>query len=301
MLIGRRNVEGGGRQDTFHNDRVPRCGRHPRRNLRELGLRRERAVLEGELRGPHAEPLRSGAQSARDRRQSSTRIRPARPSVRSRSAARSSTARIRTACRTTSSISRNPPTQAALDYLQAPTISIGPDRPGDLHRHRHGRPGRNRAAEPLRGRGPSARRRHRAPQRSGGVRARPAAADAGHRRPGRPRHPAERQRQGDGLLRRAAGPAGAGCPIRRSAEPGHGLSLLGLRGPDDRHLQDRDGLGADRGHPVPRQLPARGSRGERDRAVHRTGLQSVRRDTRHRSVRPRTDCDAPAVPRYGRS
>ena len=53
-------------------------------------------------------------------------------------------------------------------------------------------------------------------------------------------------------------------------------SELRKRSTDDRHLQDRDGLGADRGHPVSRQLPAGGSRGERHRAVYRTGFQSVR-------------------------
>ena len=76
-----------------------------------------------------------------------------------------------------------------------------------------------------------ARRRRGAPHRSGGVHTRPAPADAGDRRPGRPRRPAERQRRCNGLLRRATGPAGAGCPIRRSALARHGLSVLRLRRP----------------------------------------------------------------------
>ncbi len=85
----------------------------------------------------------------------------------------------------------SPPTEAALAYLQAPTISTGPDRPGDLHRHRHGR---SRAASgcraPSRARAPALAVGIERRSGSGGVRARPAAADAGHRWPGRPHHPA---------------------------------------------------------------------------------------------------------------
>ena len=43
-----------------------------------------------------------------------------------------------------------------------------------------------------------------------------------------------------------------------------------------RHLQDRHGLGTDRGRQVPRQLPARGPGGECHRVVHGAGLQPVR-------------------------
>ena len=82
-----------GRRPPGHlpQHRVPRCGRNPRRNLGELGLRRDRAVLEGELRGPHAEPLHPGAQPACDRCHHRPGLRRAPPSA-SRSAARCSTA-----------------------------------------------------------------------------------------------------------------------------------------------------------------------------------------------------------------
>ena len=46
MYIGRRNVEGGGRQQSFANDGVPRRGRRAWRDQRGLGLRRVGAVLD---------------------------------------------------------------------------------------------------------------------------------------------------------------------------------------------------------------------------------------------------------------
>ena len=276
MYIGRRNVEGGGRQDTFHNTGFRGVvgirgaisenwdydasaqyskGNFAGRTLNRFVLERSQRAIDVVI-DPDPESATFGQPVCRSVLDGSD------PNC----------------------VPYNifdlgsPPTQDALAYLQAPTHLDGPDRPGDLHRHRHGRPRRHRAAEPVRLR-----------EHPDGVRRSSAARTAWSSCPtccsqtqliggqGGPITRPERQstRVTD-LLRRAAGSAGAGRAVRGSARAGHGLPLLGLRRPDDRHLQDRDGLGADRGHPVPRQLPARGSCGERDRAVHRAGLQSVR-------------------------
>ena len=50
LYIARRNVEGGGRQDSVREQLVPRLAGCSRRDLRKLGLRRVGAVLEGQGR-----------------------------------------------------------------------------------------------------------------------------------------------------------------------------------------------------------------------------------------------------------
>ena len=229
MFIGRRNVEGGGRQDTFHNTGFrgvvgvrgaisenwdyDASAQYSKGNF--AGRTLNRFVLERSQRAIDVV----------------TDPDPESPIFRYESVAALSSDGTDPNCVPYNIFDLStPPTEDALALPAGADHLDRPDRPGDLQRHRHGRSRRHRAAEPVCGRKHPDGSRYRAPLGSGGVRARPAAADAGHRWPGRPRHPLERQRQGDGLLRRAAGPAGAGCPVRRSAEPGHGLSLLGLRG-----------------------------------------------------------------------
>ena len=309
--IGRRNVEGGGRQDTFDNTGFRGVVGVRGAISRELGLRRLRAVLEGQLRGPHAEPLRPGAQSARDRRRSLTRIRRA-ATFGAAGLPLVSLDGIGSELRAVQHLrSRQCTHRGALDYLQAPTISDRHDRAGDLHRHRHGRPRRHRAAEPVRVR-----------EHPDGVRYRDAARTAWsscptcccRRRPSVARAARSSASNGSAkvtdLLRRVAGPAGAGRPVRaiscRSTWP------TATRTTTD-STTDTYKIGLDWA-PI-EDVRFRGSfqRAVRaanvDRAVHRAGLQPVRHaadaDPCGRRRRPRRsqqclDTGVPATPTYGR-
>ena len=90
MYIGRRNVEGGGRQQSFANAAFRVGGRRPRRDQRGLGLRRFGPVLEGGGHDGDAQLLTSHrVWRVRSTCTTSAACRPA---------SRSSTARIRTAC-----------------------------------------------------------------------------------------------------------------------------------------------------------------------------------------------------------
>ena len=102
------------------------CSASAARSPRTGTTTRQRAVLEGQLRGPHAEPLRPGAQSARDRRRYSTRDPESRHLRRSRSAARVPR-RPDPNCVPYNIFDLSSPArpQDALTYLQAPTLAIG--------------------------------------------------------------------------------------------------------------------------------------------------------------------------------
>ena len=122
VLIGRRNVEGGGRQDTFHNTGFRGVVGIRGAISENWDYDAERAVLEGEPRGSHAEPLRHGAQPARNRRRSrpgsgERHLQPAGLPLVPR--------RHGSELRAVQHLRSLPihPAQAALAYLQAPTIS----------------------------------------------------------------------------------------------------------------------------------------------------------------------------------
>ena len=68
MYIGRRNVEGGGRQQAFANTLIPGGRRRPRVDQRGVGLRRFGAVLERRSQHRHAELLCRHSDEERPRR-----------------------------------------------------------------------------------------------------------------------------------------------------------------------------------------------------------------------------------------
>ena len=98
------------------------------------------------------------------------------------------------------------------------------------------------------------------------------------------------------LFMEARRPDRAGPGVRREPVVRHRVPVLGLRQRQhDRHLQVRPRVGAGAGRPLARQLPARGACGEHRRAVHRHRASTCstrraipaarRRATRRRAMR----------------
>ncbi len=156
-----------------------------------------------------------------------------------------------------------------------------PPEPGDLQRVRQRRPQRVRLEDAVGERRHAGRVRHRVPARLArqqGRRAAGSGAAVGNRRR---HHRHHRLDQGAGALLRGppadrTGPGDGREPVDR-----HRVPLVGLRRQrHHRYLQAGHRVGAGLRHPVPRQLPACDPCRQHRRAVHRAGLQPVRREWR---------------------
>ena len=296
MYIGRRNVEGGGRQQSFANNSF-RAVAGVRGAINDgLGLRRLGAVLErvGQRRRRSTTSSINRAASARSTWSTSAACRPA---------SRSSTAPTRTASpgirssraaspRTSSTTCRPPASRSAASTRRSTTPSVN----GDLGVYGIKSPLASDGIQVVFGtewrRDTLEQHGRRAAEQ--GQLAGSGGADDRH----------QRRHQGRGAVH--------GSPHPDRAGPGVGMESLSFD-TAYRYSDYGDGVQTDTykfglewapvaGRPPARQLPAGGPCGQHRRAVHGAGLQPVRRDGRSlRRGGPRSGSERRGVHRVGRA